>query len=889
MFKLWSVCSEFDKPKWILLTTLKEVAEMTTPNTLPVETLPFNPLTEAQASQLLLEVGPNELPQSKKENSWVRLLKFLKEPMLLLLVVAGAVYFIMGDLGESLMLGASIFVVIGISVYQERKSENALAALRDLSSPRALVVRQEAEKRISARELVPGDLVVLHEGDRVPADGVILQANHLTVDESLLTGESFPAKKEEVNNEEVKSNGVEALENQFRVFSSTLVVSGTAYFRVTGTGAKTEVGKIGKSLEGVETDELSLTKEIRQMVRLFALTGALVCVGVIVLYGLSHGDWLQAFLIGLATQMSLLPEEFPVVLTIFLAMGAWRLSKSQVLTRRPSAIESLGSVSVLCVDKTGTLTENRMTVAALNNSRSTVLLDPHSVAQLDESFHEIFEFGVLASHRDPFDPMEKAIRSQLEAAKWGSEHLHANWELVRNYPLSSQLLAMSCVWKKPESELCVIATKGAPEAVIDLCHLPSAEAAKVLGAAKEMAARGLRVLGVAQASLAQKDLPGDQHDFAFKWLGLIGLEDPLRKEVPAAIAACRTAGIRVMMMTGDYPETALKIAEQAGISVADALVTGAELNSLTDDELERRLVTAHVFARMVPEQKLRIVKSLQKLGYVVAMTGDGVNDAPSLKWADVGIAMGARGTDVAREASDIVLLDDNFVSIVSGIERGRLIFSNIRKAMSYIVSVHVPVAGLAILPIFLGWSPILLPIHIVFLELIIDPACSLMFEGQAAEEGAMNRPPRSLTQRLFSGKDLLRSFLQGALVLGVIMIVLAFVVKPQPDDFGRARAFGFIILAMSNVGLIFADLSGGSFSQLLILYRRWVNKVVVLGVVISLLLVTQVPSLSSIFKFGRLSLLEFVGAIGLGVFVFVIVTAWNALAKKRKKSVRIKI
>lgn len=830
--------------------------------------IPFNGLTDSEAAEELARAGYNELPQSKKENFWVRSSRLLKEPMLMLLIAAGVIYLVMGDLGEGIMLGASVFVVIGISFYQEHKSEKALAALRELSSPRALVIRNGIEKRVPANLLVPGDLVALHEGDRVPADGSILHSSNLSIDESLLTGESFPAKKSLNEN----------------VFSSTLVVSGTAFFRVIKTGIYTEVGKIGKSLQEIEPEELNLTKEIRQIVRLFAWSGALICVGIIVLYGLSHKDWMQAFLVGLATQMSLLPEEFPVVLTIFLAMGAWRLSKIQVLIRRPGSIERLGAVTVLCVDKTGTLTENRMTVAGLNNSQYSISIDPNSSQNLAEDFHGVAEFGVLASHRDPFDPMEKAIRKMVEEGKWGKDHIHQDWELICDYPLSDKLLAMSCVWKNPKSDSYVIASKGAPEAIVDLCHLDQTQARKVLDATKEMANSGLRVLGVAKASFSKKQLPTDQHEFEFQWLGLIGLEDPLRPEVPSAVQLCRKAGIRVIMMTGDYPETALKIAGQAGIDTLNSLITGSELKSLSDQELSERLKTAHIFARMVPDQKLRIVKLLKDLGHVVAMTGDGVNDAPSLKWADIGVAMGARGTDVAREASDIVLLDDNFASIVSGIERGRLIFSNIRKAMSYIVSIHVPIAGLSIFPVIFNWPLILLPVHIVVLELIIDPACSFMFESQAAEDGAMDLPPRPLNTRLFSGKDLLRSFLQGILVLGVVTTVLWYDTHINNDDPNRARAFAFIVLTMSNIGLIFADMSGGSLRQLAMIFKKIPNILVIVGVISGLLLVTQLHAIQILFHFGPLQIHEFIISIGISMLVFALISLWNWFSKKRIKS-----
>lgn len=836
-------------------------------------------LNEAQAQTKLKQIGLNELPQSKKENFWEYFSKLVKEPMLLLLLVAGAIYLVMGDFGEGIMLGISIFFVIGISVYQERKSKKALDALRDLSSPRALVIRDGVEKRLSAGQIVPGDLIVLHEGDRVPADGYILESMNLNVDESLLTGESFPVKKKSLL-KEISSEAYESTKSEYKVFSSTLVISGLAYVRVQKTGVNTEVGKIGMSLQELEPEELNLTREIRQIVRLFAWSGSIFCLVIILLYGFKHGQWLQAFLVGLATQMSLLPEEFPVMLTIFLAMGAWRLSKVQVLIRRPGAIERLGAITVLCVDKTGTLTKNRMAVASLNNTLQTIEINPDSTEELKESFHEVAEYAVLASHLDPFDPMEKAILGMVKRGTWGRDHIHKDWIFISDYPLSDKLLAMSCVWKNPNFSSYIIAAKGAPEAIVDLCHLDAVESERVMNATKQMALKGLRVLGVAKANFEMKTLPKDPHEFKFQWIGLIGLEDPLRAEVPEAVQKCRDAGVRVIMMTGDHPETALNIGERAGIDTENALITGSEVNLLNDESLQERLKKAHIFARMVPDQKLRIVKLLKGLGHVVAMTGDGVNDAPSLKWADVGIAMGSRGTDVAREASDIVLLDDNFSSIVSGIERGRLIFSNIKKAMGYIVSIHVPIAGLSIFPVLFNAPLILMPIHIVFLELVIDPACSLLFESQTVSGGDMKRPPRALNTRLFNIRDLLKSFLQGGIVLGIVGLVLWYETNIGNESVERARTFAYIVLAMCNLGLIFANIGGGSFRQLKLAFKNKNNLLIILGVVACLLVITQLEEVSAFFYFSSLTVREFAISILVALVVFQVIHSWNWLVKK---------
>ena len=829
-------------------------------------------LSEAEAAAALTTFGPNELPQEKKKSFWKTASHLLSEPMILLLVATASAYVIMGNLHEGVMLALSVFVVVGLSIYQERKSENALAALRELSSPRALVVRDGKERRMAAKELVPGDLISLREGDRVPADGIVLDAVNLTVDESLLTGESLPAKKvrrlDDLGGSEERSS---------QVFSSTLIVSGSAMARVSATGTKTEVGKIGQGLREFDAAELNLNKEIRQIVKVFAWSGVTICAAMILLFGVTGRGWLDGILVGLSTEMALLPEEFPVVLTVFLAMGAWRLSKINVLVRQPNSVERLGAVSVLCVDKTGTLTQNRMTVVELHNGNSALNLRPLTPSAVPEDYHQIVEYGVLASHVDPFDPMEMAIRRLAEHGEWGKDHLHREWELIRDYPLSEKLLAMSCVWKAPqEAGHLIVATKGAPEAVIDLCHLGSSKRAEILADVKSMAQKGQRVLGVARASFPPESLPADQHEFLFEWLGLLGLEDPLREEVPDAIKTCRAAGIRILMMTGDYPETALNIAHRAGLDTSAPVIRGPELLSMSDAELRSRLGSACIFSRVAPTQKLQIVKVLKNMGHVVAMTGDGVNDAPALKWADVGIAMGERGTDVAREASDIVLLNDNFASIVAGIERGRSIFNNIRKSMSYIVAVHVPIAGLASLPILLNWPMILTPIHIVFLELIIDPACSLLFESQGSKRGVMTSPPRSLESRLFTFRDIVLSLLQGGLIF--VTTGLVYHVYLSPSDGGiKARTMAFSILVLSNLGLIFADISGGSAPELLRLLQKPINLAIAGGVTIFLFASTQVTSLNSLFKVAPLSLRQILAAIGVSALMFFVISVWNRL------------
>jgi Ca2+-transporting ATPase len=799
-------------------------------------------LASAEASDRLAREGANEIASARR-GSLLRLAReILLEPMILLLVSCGTVYLLVGDLREAVVLLASVFVVVGITVFQGRKTERALEALRDLSSPRALVVRDGEAKRIAGREVVRGDLILVAEGDRVPADGDLLWASNLSVDESLLTGESVPVLKAAVG-----EDGSEPRKQEGQVFSGTLAVAGQGLARVTATGSGTEMGRIGKSLGAIEMEKTPLQRQMGRIVVRLAAVGASLCLLVALLYGLSRGSVFDGLLAGLALAMSILPEEFPVVLTIFLALGAWRISRKQVLTRRVAAIEALGAATVLCVDKTGTLTVNRMSVTRLAAGGRT--LDVAGIGTLPDEFHELVEYAVLASRRAPFDPMEQAIRELGLRTLARTEHLHEDWELLREYPLSARRLAVSHAWRARGLEESVIAAKGAPEAIADLCHLGARETGRFFATVEELAGAGLRVLAVARARFRGAALPEDVHDYPFELLGLVGLEDPLRASVPAAIRDCKTAGIRVVMITGDYPVTASKIALEIGLG-NDAMMTGAELDAQDDAALERRIASVSVFARVVPEQKLRIVRALQANGEVVAMTGDGVNDAPALKAAHIGIAMGGRGTDVAREAAALVLLDDDFSSIVEAVRLGRRIFDNLKKVIAYLLAIHVAIAGMALFPVLAGWPLLLLPVQIVFLELIIDPASSIAFEAEPAEEDLMRRPPRSSTEPLLSRRILALSALQGASVLAAVLAV--FIAMPgHGGTEGPGRAAAFAALIAGNLGLILTNRSWsrtilGSFGT-----RNAALWLVVAGAAATLALVLAVPALRDLFQFGQ--------------------------------------
>ena len=761
-------------------------------------------LTQAEAQARLRAEGANELPTAGQRNIRVITLEVLREPMFLLLVLAGAIYLLLGDVSDALMLLGFVFVVMGITIYQEYKTERVLEALRDLTSPRALVLRDGVERRIAGREVVRGDLLILSEGDRVPADATLISCNDFAADESLLTGESVAVRKlVQTDTAELQAPGGDDLPF---VYSGTLVVGGRGMARVLATGAHTEIGKIGKALQEQETEATPLQKEIGKLVRKLAVIGVLLSLLLLVIYGITRGDWLHGLLSGITLAMSILPEEYPVVLTIFMAMGAWRISRHQVLTRRVHTVEALGSATVLCVDKTGTLTQNRMEVQQLIVAVVSFMADA-SPAPLPEAFHELVEFGILSSETDPFDPMEKAIHVLGTRYLSDTEHLHRDWMLAHEYSLSPQLLALSHAWKARDRDEYVVAAKGAPEAVADLCHLDKAQLAALAVQVNSLATQGMRVLGVARASYSGSAWPDIQHDFDFEFLGLIGLTDPVRATVAPALKECVAAGIRVMMITGDYPNTAMAIAEQIGLNAGSGgVINGSELSRMDDAALRERIRHSNIFARMVPDQKLRLVNALKANGEVVAMTGDGVNDAPALKAAHIGIAMGAHGTDVAREAAALVLLDDDFASIVHAVRFGRGIFDNLRKAMAYIFAVHIPIAGLSLIPLLLGWPPVFAPVHIVFLEMIINPACSIAFEAEPAERGVMQRPPRDPQEPLFGKRILLLSLLQGVFVLLAALAVLGYTLHNGASE-TEARALTFSTLVIGNLVLILANRS----------------------------------------------------------------------------------
>jgi Ca2+-transporting ATPase len=759
-------------------------------------------LTQAEAVARLQRYGHNELPP-EISRPWISLVAgIVREPMFLLLIATAAIYFALGELIDATVLLVAVSLIISITIYQEQKTERALAALRQLSSPGALVVRDGVPMRIAGREVVPGDLLLVHEGDRIAADGYLQATTNLFVDESLLTGESVPVTKNAAPHS-TTAIGQPGGDGLPFVWSGTLVVRGEGRVVVTGTGEATELGRIGKSLAVVDVSRSPLQREVGRAVRLLAVGGIGACVLLGVSYGLTRHTWIDGALAGLTLAVSMVPEEFPVILTIFLALGAWRIARSRVLTRRLPAIETLGATTVLCVDKTGTLTLNSMSVAAVSTDGASRPIDPAQPMSADVI--ELIATAVRASKPDAVDPMERAFHEFARLAQISA--IEETASLAREYPLSEDRLVVTHVWRlsspQPEYE---VAAKGAPEAILSLCGMTASRRVEVERTLRDMADQGMRVLGVARASWNVRELPPTPTSFDFQFLGLVGLADPIRPGVPAAVAQCHSAGIRVAMVTGDYPSTAVAIAGRIGLADPQRFLTGADITLMGDAELRRAAAGVNVFARMVPAQKLRLVAAFKAHGEVVAMTGDGVNDGPALKAADIGVAMGGRGTDVAREAAALVLLDDDFSSIVRAVRLGRRIYDNIRKATGYVLAVHVPIAGISLVPALLGWPLVLLPVHVLFMELVTDPTCSVAFEMEPEEPGIMQRPPRKPGDHLFGVATLVRGGLQGvgAFAAAATVLVVSHVGGRSEIE---VRTVTFATLIAVNIALTFANRS----------------------------------------------------------------------------------
>lgn len=797
-------------------------------------------LTSQDAALRLGQYGPNTLPETGGRGLFSILRDVLREPMFLLLLGASGLYLFIGSLAEGLFMVAGAGLSLGLVIFQEARSERALKALKNMAEPTAHVIRDGSRVRIAAAAIVPGDTLLVSEGDRIPADAYLARGDVLRVDESALTGESIAVDKTP-GEFEVPQN---------TLLSGTVVVRGQGVAVVTRTGAASEMGRIGRLLADIAPEQTPLQKTTSAVVARLGVVALGFCGLVVLAYGFLRGDWTGGILSGITLAIGILPEEFPMVLAIFMALGAWRLGRHRVLVRRSTVIETLGAISHLCVDKTGTITENRMNLTHFLVGGNCV-----EAATAPAAYDDLARIAAMACAAQPADPMDMAVHALVATRK---TLLPDNGVIVRSYPPTPARMAMVQVWRMHDGG-CEMAAKGAPETIAALCRLTPDEQAGMMRDVAVMAAQGLRVLAVAHAAATDEaTAPEDAH---FMFAGLVGFMDPLRADVTDALEEARRAGITVVMITGDYPATALEIARRAGIDITGGCLTGAELAALAPADLAQRLAHVRVFARVRPEQKLTIVNALRALGAAVAMTGDGVNDVPALEAAHVGIAMGRRGTDIAREAADIVLIDDAFASIIGGVRLGRRIFANMRKAMTYVTAVHVPIAGLALLPILAGLPPLFYPMHVVLLELLVDPLCSIAFEAEPSEARAMRRNPRPLSESLFGTRQIAFAMAQGAVLLAAVFCVYTYALGVMPED--EARAAAYVALIAGNLALAFSDSveAGASFLDA----RHAVYWLIaVLGAAITAA-VLYVPALAHIFGFAAPAPVALGAAIAAGI------------------------
>ena len=829
---------------------------------------PLIGLSTSEVQRRLLTLGHNDMPREPGRGLLRICFETMREPMFLLLLGAASLYLVLGNLIEGLFLAAGAVASIGLVVLQEARSERALAALRELSQPFARVMRDGVQAQVPARDLVIDDVLLIGEGERLPADAQLVGGEVLTIDESALTGESAPATKIPSRREEPgEANPAPGAEESPYLFAGTLIVRGQGVAIVTRTGSRSALGRIGVSLAAIDEQRTPLQVTAGRLVTRLGALALVFCAFVAAGYGVVRHDWIGGILAGITVAISLIPEEFPMVLAVFLALGAWRLAMHKVLTRRSAVIETLGGASALCVDKTGTLTENRMRVAQVfSGADRTELSGPDVGECIHGSAGEVIRVAALASAVRPIDPMDRAIRS----LKGGAAIAAFAGEPEATWPLRPELMAVVQVWRMDGEER-IAAAKGAPEAIWNLCRLPTDAISEMQRVVERYAGMGLRVLGVASAHATAR-IVDDPSTIRFTFEGLLGFIDPVRSDVPAALAEAHAAGVAVIMITGDHPATAIAIAKSAGVETSAGVILGSEIAELTIPELSVRLRTIRICARVAPNQKLRIVQALKADGHVVAMTGDGVNDAPALQAAHIGIAMGKKGTDVAREAADLVLLDDSFASIIGGIRLGRRIFSNLRRALTYITAIHVPIAGLALCPILLGFPPLLFPMHVVLLELAIDPTCAIVFEAEPGDAQAMTRPPTKQGEALFGARQIGLALLQGIVIFIGVLGIYAYALRIYSEQEARGAAFTALVLA--NLVLALADSAGG---RGIFASKRNAYWLISAAVVMLLVLILWVPLAAKVWQVARPD----ASLLLIAILVAFVAGGWTRLSRKQ--------
>jgi len=831
-------------------------------------------LTTNEVKTLQAQYGKNELTEQKKESFLKKVFHIITEPMFLLLIIAAAIYFILGSPVDGLVMLLFVLGIISIDIIQEWKTDKTLNALKGLSAPHITVLRDGHEVEIASSELVPGDIMMIHEGVKIPADGYVIKCNDLCVDESSLTGEAEGVWKVVWK---VATDGTKKSSDYWRndyCYAGTLASQGTAVIQVDKIGVSTEYGKIGANVAEAPTEKTPLQNQIGSIVKLSAIIAVVLFIlaGLFTWLNIADHEFkariIESILSGITLAMAMIPEEFPVILTVFMSMGAWRLAKKNSLVRKLPSVETLGAVSVLCVDKTGTITMNQMTV------------QDEWVASGDED--NLVEIMGLACETDAYDPMEKAMLAHCEE-KHGIKKSHLfGGRLISEYAFTNQLKMMGHIWHH-DGEI-IIAAKGSPERILTVCRLSEDKKKSAENKIREMSEKGLRVIAIAEAKLhSESDIPANILDCSLTLCGLVGLADPPRESIKKDIETCYKAGIRVVMITGDNGITAASIAKKIGMKNPDKIITGDMLEKMTEDELRESVKNVSIFSRVIPEHKMRIVKAFRDNGEVAAMTGDGVNDAPALKYADIGIAMGKRGSEVSREAADLILLDDNFSTIVDTVKDGRRIFDNIRKAVGYVFTIHIPIALSALLAPALGISPdslLFLPMLVVLLELIIDPTCSIVLEREPAESDIMDRKPRNPKKNMITARTLLKSVLQGLTIFAASFGAYYYMLSVNPENAGAARAMGLGIIMLANLFLVLVNCSDidSIFKSIGRLAKDKIMWAVNILIVFALIIFLYTP-LNNFLKLSPLTVLQFLAVVGLAA----VSVLWYEIVKLIKR------
>ncbi|MEC5171903.1 cation-translocating P-type ATPase [Chryseobacterium nepalense] len=739
-------------------------------------------LTEAEVELSRKKYGYNTLGEVQKETWMDVLVSILKEPMLILLICVSFIYILIGDYGEALFMFAAILAVTAISFYQDNRSKKALKELEKLNEPLSKVIRNSKIIEIPTFEIVVGDLCITEEGNLINADGRIVHSNDFSVNESSLTGESYSVFKDS-----------ESEDNE--IFSGTVTVSGLAVYRVDRIGRETRVGKIGQSIINIKEEESPLQIQIRKFVKGMAIIGIIIFLGVCTFSFIKTGNFLGSLLNGLTLAMSVLPEEIPVAFTTFMALGAWKLMRNGIIIKRSSIVETLGSVTVICTDKTGTITENVMQLKYLYDYRSDMVYGQEEFNS--EKLNRLIDYAMWSSEPVPFDPMEITLHKTYEQNRPDDER--KSYKLFHEYPLEGKPPMMTHLFENEQKER-IVAAKGAPEAIINVSRLSEEEKIKIRGVVKKFGEQGYRVLGVAMSGFEGNDFPEKQQDFSFDFLGLTVFYDPPKKEIKKVLEQIYNAGIKIKVITGDNSDTTQAIALQAGIKNSTAAVNGNDVASASEERLMKIAEEKTLFTRMFPEAKLKIITALKKQGQVVAMLGDGVNDGPALKAAHIGVAMGNKGTEIAKSAAAMVLMNDDLEKLVVGIAAGRRIYANIKKAVQYIISIHIPIILTVSLPLFLGWvfPGIFTPVHVIFLELVMGPTCSIVYENEPMEKNTMNNPPRKLTDTFLNWKELTISIIQGLVITAGILGIYQYSVYLGNDEI-KTRALVFSTLIFANI------------------------------------------------------------------------------------------